>query len=329
MFIKDYIARYKNSNNDDKFAMLILSFLPFTTIVFEILINIMERGDVVNTCSNTGVSLIGFVPIQIVYLLLSVSVGSVGALLLAGITSLIIKSVDITKLISFNSPEKVELKYDYVIESNDSKISIYKKMLKNRLAKTILFFSGIPSMFLSIGFIALFAVIAFLFVPVDQCLNTNGKQIAVMGNMVGSLLISGGIIFGLLKINIISILNASMVNDYSDTLSEINNSRLHYFKTYSLNYKTSYRNSLYSICEEAANNLNLYSVNNAYGVFDKNGVCLINIEPKLKSNLDYIIINVEGNDTIIKINKYASLTAVKSELVKIIVDQYNKSKVKV
>lgn len=329
MFIKDYITRYKESNSDDKITMLFLSFWPFTTIMFEILINIMKRGDVVNTCSNTGVSLVGFVPIQIVYLLLSASIGSIGAFLLAGITSLIIKFVDITKSISLNPSKTVELKYDYVIESNDSRISIYKKMLKNRIAKTVLFFSGTPSMFLCIGFIVVLAVAAFFYVPVDQCLNTNGKQIATMGNIFGSLLISGGIIFGLYKINIISILNASMVNDYSDTLSEINNSRLHYIHSHGIKYESIHNNTIYSICEEAANNLNLFSMDKSYGVFTKNGICLINIEPKLKSNLDYITININGDDKIIKINKYASLTAVKAELVKIIVDLYNESKVKV
>lgn len=147
MFIKDYITRYKESNSDDKITMLFLTFWPFTTIMVEILINIMKRGEVVNTCS--------------------------------------------------------------------------------------------------------------------------------------------------------------------------------------INHEIIYSNSLHSICEEAANNLNLCSINRGYGIFSKNGGCLINIEPKLKSNLDYITININGDNKIIKINKYASLTAVKAELVKIIVDLYNEYKVKV
>jgi hypothetical protein len=328
MFIQDYITAYKNKNEDDRFSQVMLTLWPFMAILVDIFVNRYQVGKIVNTCSSTGISLVGFVPIQIAYLI----VGAWGGFMCSAIISLIMHGI--IKIVNYFISKSYEIKhntkevinYDYVIENKDSKIVMFKRMIKDKFARCILYFSSnLPGFGLSVGFTLLLAVLSFLFIPTDQCLNTNGKQIAMIGNILGSLIIGVGICFGFAYFSILDKISLVMSDEYPDTLADINFKKSIFIHTNLIRYDSIYKSTMADICKEVANTLNLRYVD-SYCIGTKEGKVVINID---SDNIDYIRVGTIKESKRIQINKYASLTLVKSELIKLIVDLYNESKVKV
>ena len=221
--IKSIYSDWTNLDFDGFVKIFTLTFLPFTATAIFIYLQFRMATKVVNTCSNTSISLIGIAPVEIANLIFSLWFGMVIALILSVLLFIAKEIVGaVGELFGVNDPPKEkEENFNYVIPNTTSRLTRLGRVI-TYYAKKVLYTSLThPGLIIMEGCLLLvvFGLLGW-FLPIDTCLNTEGKQLAKLGNLFALLLLGGGAIYLIAKLdiyaNIVKKLPANAFKSLSD-----------------------------------------------------------------------------------------------------------------
>lgn len=221
--IKSFYSGWTNLDFDDFVKIFTLIFLPFTAIATFIHLQFRMATKVVNTCSNTSISLIGIAPVEIANLIFSLWFGMVIALILSVLLFIAKEIVGaVGELFGVNDPPKEkEENFNYVIPNTTSRLTRLGRVIRY-YAKKVLYTSLIhPGLICMEGYLLLvvFGLLGW-FLPIDTCLNTEGKQLAKLGDLFALLFLGVGAIYLIAKLdiynNIVKKLPANVFKSLSD-----------------------------------------------------------------------------------------------------------------
>lgn len=310
--IKSIYSGWFRSDFNETIATFTPTFWPFTTIAIFIYLQYNMAEKVTNTCSNTSISLIGVAPIQIANFICSLWFGLVGATMIS-IVLFVIKGLIGVIVDLFTSNKSLNISkenYNYVIPNTVTGLSRLERKLTYYFKQTLHWLLTEPVAFsMESGLLCIVFAIAGWFLPVNDCLNTFGKQLAKLGDLATFLIASGVIIYIINRFSVFNkILKKLLFADYKS------------FSDYEFNTEINIRNNIkipeYQLFNETIENILKNNKDFSIRVQSDKYVSVINNTTLYSIELtdNCVILSKDNEKIYIKYDKFDNITHIEAEI---------------